>query len=236
LSTSVAQLVGGVAGRWSSAAEPAADQVVGSGSVVVGSVVTGSVVTGSVVGGGVGWVRVWVVVVVGTVVSGSVIVVMPCGPLVVVIVTCFLVVVTVPGEVVLPAVVGTEVGPVVGSRATEEFVPVLRPSPADGTFGPGPVDGLAVVVVAVRVATVARTVASATPEPARMTSARDLARLSAGGAMWPRSVGSVTVSPWRILATRYTNGVQSALSDVDHRPKSWVQSQPFVARPMPMAT
>jgi hypothetical protein len=160
--------------------------------------------------------------------GGRVTVVGPCGPLVTI--TRRFVVVGMPGCVVV--VVAAVVGGVVGSRLTEDGESVaVRPSPL--MTGPGLLaGGLAVPDVAATVATVASTVASATPDPARMTIARDLARLPAGGAICPRSDESVTLSPWLPC----WDGVQSASSDVDHRPKSWVQSQRWVFSPMPMAT
>ncbi len=186
--------------------------------VVVGLVVGGAVV---VVGG-------FEVVVVGGTVTGTVTVVGPWGP--VVTITRRLVVVGMAGCVVV--VVAVVIGTVVGRMVIEvgELVWV-RVSPL--MAGPGLLAGGLAELVAVTVATVASTVASATPDPARMTIARDLARLSAGGAICPRSDESVTA--FSLTGAAVWNGVQSALSDVDHRPKSWVQSQRWVFSPMPMA-
>ncbi|HEX4700777.1 MAG TPA: hypothetical protein VH352_01490 [Pseudonocardiaceae bacterium] len=81
---------------------------------------------------------------------------------------------------------GTVVTPVVGNNTTDELELELNP-PTVGTSNPGPAGGLA-ELDAVNVATVASTVAKATPDPASTTRARDLARLSAGGAicaLWP---------------------------------------------------
>jgi hypothetical protein len=188
-----------------------------------------------VVGGGVGWVRVvggaCVVVVVGFPGGGFTgtvprVVVVPRRVVVVVVLVVVVVTVVVDAFVVLAEVVVTVL---VGSRTTGESL--LSDVLMTGAAGPGLAGGVA-FVVAVSVATVASTVAMATPEPARMTSARDLARLSAGGAIYPLSVESVTELS---LALSVMIPVQSALSDVDHHPKSWVQSQPWVSRPIPMA-
>jgi hypothetical protein len=122
--------------------------------------------------------------------SGSVMVVMPPGPLVVVVEWCVVVVVVALSVLVtdVVALLGA-VLPLVGSRTTGES---LFGALTAGTSGPGPAGGaVAFEEVAENVATVASAVASTTPEPARMTIALDFARLSVGGATCSRSVGSV---------------------------------------------
>ena len=106
----------------------------------------------------------------------------PWGPLVVVMITRRLVVVGVPGSVVVVPV-GVVAAVAVGRRVTvavSDGVTTLTPGPPAGTWLCG---GLAVLDVAPTAATVASTVASPTPDTVRMTMARDLARLSAGGAI-----------------------------------------------------
>jgi hypothetical protein len=104
-------------------------------------------------------------------------VVMPCGPLVVVVIMRRFVVVGVAGAVVVAAIV---VGMVVGSRVTDVFPTVLNVLTPGGVLLAG---GLAELAFALTVATVASTVDRATPAPASRASARDLARLSVGGAI-----------------------------------------------------
>jgi hypothetical protein len=116
-------------------------------------------------------------------------VVMPCGPLVVVVIRRVVVVVGAAGCVVVAAIV---VGIVVGSRVTDVFVVVVNELPPGGVLLAG---GPAELAFALNVATVASTVDRATPDAASRASARDLARLSVGGAIWPRSGESVTSSP-----------------------------------------
>ncbi len=112
------------------------------------------------------------------VVIGMVTVVGPCGP--VVTITRCRVVVAMPGWVVV-ADVAAVVGMVVGRRETvvvSAVAYVLTSGPVGSGFG-----GLAVFVFALTAATVASTVARPTPDAARTTIARDLARLSVGGAI-----------------------------------------------------
>lgn len=146
---------------------------------VVGGGGGGSVVV-VVVGGGGGLVVVVCVVGGGGGGSGMVIVVGPWGPLVVVMITRRFVVVGVPGVVVVA--VSVVIAMVVGRRVTVavlDCVTTLTPGPA-GTWLCG---GPAAVEFAPTAATVASTVASPTPDTDRMTMARDLARLSIGGAI-----------------------------------------------------
>jgi hypothetical protein len=139
---------------------------------------------------------VFVVVVTGRV-SGIVTVVMPCGPLVVVMITRRFVVVVTPGWVVVTAVVGAVVIVVGSSVIVSLPVGVMVVTPGAG--GSGLFAGLAVFVFALTAATVARIVARPTPDADRMTSARAFALFSGGGAICPRSgesvTGSVTTAP-----------------------------------------
>jgi hypothetical protein len=122
-----------------------------------------------------------------------VIVVMPPGPLVVVVWNWAIVVVVVVAAgpvVVVVADVPVLVTPV-GSNTTGLSLDGVAESPAAGTAGPlgGGADALELDTVA----SVASTVASTTPDPARMASARDWVREpSSGGAIWSGPVGSVT--------------------------------------------
>jgi hypothetical protein len=135
-----------------------------------------------VVGTVVGWVVGCVVVVVGGWVVGweMVIVVGPCGPLVVVTMTRRFVVVGVVASVVV-VTAAVVVAIVVGRRATVDVSDVTTVTP--GPAGSWLWGGLAALEFALTAATVASTVASPTPDTDRMTMARDLARLSVGGAI-----------------------------------------------------
>jgi hypothetical protein len=93
--------------------------------------------------------------------------------------------------------------------STTGFSPVGSPGVCCcGAAGPCWAGGGADALVVETVARVASTVASTTPEPARMTIALDFERPSVGGAVSSGPVGSVTALS---LSDAVSNGEQSAL-------------------------